>query len=475
MGRTANPLPCYLVCLFMLESHECSSWESASEKNTGRSEVRAILSSLFLGSASHAARPGKRLCRSSSSPGDQGSGPQGWGGAARGPSTHRIAQNGSTISKQYRSLTREGWGSSGAANGRSGDTKEPWRNFFSPSRRRGAGTAPRGPPGERGSAAQRGRAPAPGSQPPPRLWREPFPRVSKKCQVLRCPHPASEPSSPPPLLLRLPASPAATLPGRPQRLFSRGGGGGGGSGWRGSGRPDSRLLLRDRSHDTGKLRQDGSRYPARLCCSGAHPPPATPPASSPALLPPTPLRAGLPRSPPSLPPQPTAGAFGGTASPRTRRRGGGGRSVAGGRGRGSPRGARHLGLGLPRPRGAPGPPPALAGSFVLFAPTTCLSSGPEGAQRKGRHSRRICPSASEGRSGEREGSAPASPALPPSCPPSSLSSSVASTLGHDAAWYCFSPSLLGVCGVDAQRAQIPLGPYPHLICLEWGHGISCHD
>lgn len=202
----------------MLESHECSSWESASGKSTGRNEVRAILSSLFPGSASRAARRGKRLSPTSS-PRDPGSGPRGWGGAARGPGTHRTAQNGSTKSKQYRSLTREGWGSSGPGNGRSGDTKEPWRNFFSPSRRRGAGTAPRGPPAKRRSAAQRGRAPAPGSQPPPQLWREPFPRVSKKCQVLRSPHAASEPSSPPPLLLRLPASPAAALPGRPQRLF----------------------------------------------------------------------------------------------------------------------------------------------------------------------------------------------------------------------------------------------------------------
>ncbi|XP_044921701.1 collagen alpha-1(I) chain-like [Mustela putorius furo] len=437
MGRTANPLPCYLVCLFMLESHECSSWESASGKNTGRSEVRAILSSLFLGSASHAARPGKRRCRSCSSPGDPGSGPQGWGGPARGPSTHRIAQNGSTISKQYRSLTGEGWGSSGAANGRSGDTKEPWRNFFSPSRRRGAGTAPRGPPGERGSAAQRGRAPAPGSQPPPRLWREPFPRVSKKCQVLRCPHPASEPTSPPPLLLRLPASPAAALPGRPQRLFSRGGGGGG-SGWRGSGRPDSRLLLRDRSHDTGKLRQDGSRYPARLCCSGAHPPPAPPPASSTALLPPpTPRRP--PRAPPlhflrSPPPVPSGEPFprgpGGAG-------GGGERSVAGGGGRGSRRGA-------PRPR--PTPPPGRPGTADRLGRELCsFPSNYLSEQRAGERPKEgpalpedLPVSVRGALWGARGVSAP-SPALPPSCPPSSLSSFVASTLGHDAAWAASPP------------------------------------
>lgn len=106
MGRTANPLPCYLVCLFMLESHECSRWESTSRKNTGRSEVRAILSSLFLGSASRAARPGKRLSRNSS-PGHRGSGPQGWGRAARGP---RDSQNCSKWQhyKQTISLTYPG-------------------------------------------------------------------------------------------------------------------------------------------------------------------------------------------------------------------------------------------------------------------------------------------------------------------------------------------------------------------------------
>lgn len=59
IGRAASPLPFFLVCLFMLESHECSSWESASGKKTGRSEVRVIRNSLFLGSASHVTRPGK--------------------------------------------------------------------------------------------------------------------------------------------------------------------------------------------------------------------------------------------------------------------------------------------------------------------------------------------------------------------------------------------------------------------------------
>lgn len=66
-----------------------------------------------------------------------------------------------------------------------------------------------GPASERGSAAPRGRAPAPGSQPPRVPRREPFPRVSQKCQVLLPLHPACEPSS----RRRPPRAPAA------QRLF----------------------------------------------------------------------------------------------------------------------------------------------------------------------------------------------------------------------------------------------------------------
>lgn len=54
-------------------------------------------------------------------------------------------------------------------------------------------------------------------------------------------------------------------------------------------------MLRDRSHDTGKLLQDGSLYSARLRSSGAHPPPAPPPASSPA--PPTHFLSSQPRVP----------------------------------------------------------------------------------------------------------------------------------------------------------------------------------
>lgn len=58
--QESRPLAPLFGRLFMLESHECSSWESASGKSTGRNEVRAILSSLFLGSASRAARRGPR-------------------------------------------------------------------------------------------------------------------------------------------------------------------------------------------------------------------------------------------------------------------------------------------------------------------------------------------------------------------------------------------------------------------------------
>lgn len=144
---------------------------------------------------------------------------------------------------------------------------------------------------------------------------------------------------------------------------------------------------------------------------------------------------------------------GGAARGAWRRASGGGRGRAALGGRAALAGARHLGLGLPRPRGAPGPPPALAGSFVLLPPTTCLSSGPEGAQRKGRHSRRVSPSASRGAPwGARGGSARVSrpPALL-SCLFPLLFCCLYSRTRHSLG--CFSPSHLGVCGVDAQRAQ----------------------
>lgn len=131
-------------------------------------------------------------------------------------------------------------------------------------------------------------------------------------------------------------------------------------------------MLRDRSHDTGKLLQDGSRYPARLRSSGAHPPPCPAPRLLPGGLPPP---CGPSSSP--LPPSPLQSAarpFGRTGSLRTRR-------LEGRRRRGPTRGtldpvqgrgptgqgAGRLGIGLPLPWGAPGPPPAFAGSFVLFS------------------------------------------------------------------------------------------------------------
>lgn len=196
---------------------------------------------------------------------------------------------------------------------------------------------------------------------------------------------------------------------------------------RGSGRPDWRLLLRDRSHDTGKLLQDGSRYSARLRSSGAHPPPAP-------LRPPRPPRhphphfLSGPRRVPSEKRLPAVqGARGQAEGAGAGREGPGPGSPAGGQGSGS------LGLGLPRRWGAPGPPPAFAWSFVLFLPTTCLSSGSERAQRKGRHSRRVSPLASEGRFWVREEIISSSPSLPP------LFSFVASTLGYDTVFAVFPP------------------------------------
>lgn len=170
----------------MLESHECSSWESASGTKPGGSKVRAILNSLVSGQLVPRSPP-----RNTSVPNPRG-GPELGPGAGDGApgGTDRTAQDGSAGSQEYRSLTREDGGSSGPANGRSGDTKEPWRNFSSRSRRRSAGTAPRGPRCARGSASRRGRASAPGAHPSPAPGREPFPGVSKKCQVLCIPHPA---------------------------------------------------------------------------------------------------------------------------------------------------------------------------------------------------------------------------------------------------------------------------------------------
>lgn len=164
--------------------------------------------------------------------------------------------------------------------------------------------------------------------------------------------------------------------------------------------------------------QGRTRPPPRPPRPPRHPPPTSSLASRASLR-----RSSFPRSKGLEGRRRRGPALGVTVRGRGRRRGG--------------QGSRSLGLGLPRPWGAPGPPPAFSWSFVLFLPTTCLSSGSERAQRKSRHSRRVSPSASEGRFWVREEVISSSPSLPP------LFSFVASTLGYDTVC-CFPPSHLGV-------------------------------
>nr|XP_051708660.1 collagen alpha-1(I) chain-like [Oryctolagus cuniculus] len=416
-GSAAHPWPVLRVCSFRLESHECSRCESASGTKTGRSAVREVLYSPSPGSSSRVGQPGEKTCRDPS-PRSAAGGQDGWGGAAGGPSPGRFAQNGSSLSKQSLSLTQGARGSSRPASGRPGDTKEPWRNFFSPSRRRSAGTAPRGPRCERGSAAPRGRSPAPGSQPPPAQWREPFPRVSKKSLLSR--------AAPPPA----PRAPPASLPGgravpgpcasfvwlrraglRRVELSPR----------RQLGAAGLAPLLRDRSHDTGKLRQDGRRYPAR------HGGPCAPA--------PRPLR-GPPDSPPPPPSRTAARPFG-SAAPGKR-----GRSGA-----------------EPPGRGARGPAPAPAGTSAPSEPATYLSSGPGAAGGKAR------PPPPDGDPGGIRGE-PRTPALP-----SLLFRSLCSfaRLSLD-----FAPSRSGVCSADARRThhvnaqQEAASPHPTCWHLQLG-------
>lgn len=128
----------------------------ASGERTGGREVRATFTGFFW--AAHPARPAREDGSPVRGPGSRR---EWWGGAARGLRADRMAQNGSTRSKQYRSLTQEARGGSAPAIERSGDTKEAWRNFFRPSRPPSAGTAPRALPP---SAAQQPR----GGQRPPR-------------------------------------------------------------------------------------------------------------------------------------------------------------------------------------------------------------------------------------------------------------------------------------------------------------------
>lgn len=142
------------------------------------------------------------------------------------------------------------------------------------------------------------------------------------------------------------------------------------------------------------------------------PPPGRHPTTAPAS--PCPRSYFLPGPPrvPSEEPRPgdqEAWTCGG-GGPRAALRAGG----AGGAGRA--RGA--LGSAFPA-SGRSGSAARLPGSFVLFLPTTCLSSGPGRAQGRGRHSRRVFWSASEGCFGVREGECP---------PPSSLAASLSPSL-----------------------------------------------
>lgn len=114
----------------MLESHECSSWESASGKKTGGSEVRVIRNSLYLGSASHVTRPGKRFSPNTLR-GDLGSGQEGWGGAARGLGTDKCSKW--QRQKQNISLTYPGrLGQPGAGDRALGRHKGTMEKLFQP-------------------------------------------------------------------------------------------------------------------------------------------------------------------------------------------------------------------------------------------------------------------------------------------------------------------------------------------------------
>lgn len=146
----------------------------------------------------------------------RGSGPERWEGAARGLRTDRTAQNGSTTSKQYRSLTREGWRGSGPAIRRSGDTKEPWRNFQPE------------PAAERGDGAEGPSVRAPLSSPAGASARPRFAApsgaeagaISKSFQeVSGPPHPASRPPAALGAAAPAPRAPSRRAPGRPGAAF----------------------------------------------------------------------------------------------------------------------------------------------------------------------------------------------------------------------------------------------------------------
>ena len=173
----------------MLASHECSSWESASGKKTGRSEVRAILNSLLSGQRMPCSPP-RKITLPNTRPGDPGSGRRAGEGPLGGRGQTELLKMAALEANNIAHLP----GKTGAARGQRTGARATQRNHgetFSARADGGAqGQRLGGPPSERGSAAQRGRAPARDAQPPTVPGREPFPRVSKKCQILRILHPA---------------------------------------------------------------------------------------------------------------------------------------------------------------------------------------------------------------------------------------------------------------------------------------------
>ncbi|CAD7675019.1 unnamed protein product [Nyctereutes procyonoides] len=334
----------------MSEPQECSSRESASGRRTRAGATCGQSRARFLRAAppgqpardgaspAPAARPGRPEARAQ--------GGQGGLGAQGSPNCSKWQQREPAVPLTY--PARLGQLAAGArALGRHKGTME---KLFS-ARADGGAQGPRlGASAQRGSAARRGQAAAPGSRPPPLPRREPFPRVSKKCQVLRGPHPAREPSPPPPLLPRLPASPAAALPGRPSASCTGAMTQGNAAGWQSVPGPAGRL--------------------------GAPPPPPRPPPPAPAPAPaPAAAAAAAAASAPAARPsgEPPPGA--------PRGAGGGGRG--GGAGRGA-RGARALGLLRPRaPRDRRPPPAARLGPELCSFPSNYLSEPRRRAPRAG--------------------------------------------------------------------------------------------
>ncbi|XP_047682618.1 collagen alpha-2(VIII) chain-like [Prionailurus viverrinus] len=162
-------------------------------------------------------------------------------------------------------------------------------------------------------------------------------------------------------------------------------------------------------------------------------------------------------------------------------RGGGWGAGEGPRARGGRRGAPAGSAGRSAPRPLPSPPPGRPGTAARLHwelcsfPSNYLSEQRVGGgPKKGPSLLEGLPISIRGALWVREGAVPASPARPPSLL-SSLSpflfcclySRTRHSLG------CFSPSRLGVCSVDAQRAQIHMGPYLHLTSTERSYTSSC--